>query len=523
MLRIAVACPAGLVAAWQQRCIDILFSAGFAVWVASIETDGGRLSPPAPPLFDIRALRAAPLDTREHAPQRLSLADPPRDAPVEVDVLLTFDARTRSFPAVKASRGTWYFSFGGADDAPPCFRECLAGDAVTEIALLQRAPDGSETVLRRGAVAVMPTSLHTTVERTLDEASSWPALACSAIAKGASIGSERAPLQPAPAARPPSVGNAFALSLIVFGRRIARIVDLFSADKWNVGVVRSPIERFLHTGSAGWPDVEWLPEPHALDYLADPFGAAEGTKRWALVERFDAAASRGTIEAFEFGADGWRGSPVPAMSGVEHMSYPFLLQHEDQWYCIPESFGGGVSLYRALELPARWERVANLVQADAVDATILRHDGRWWLFYTDLAEPRHHRLSAFYADDLRGPYVPHPLNPVKSDPRSAGCAGTPFVVDGVLYRPAQDCSRSYGGAITINRIVELTPLAFREEPAATLSPNPRYPAGVHTLSACGDATLVDGKRRALTFRRVLWRLTGPLRRLTRQPRFDRQP
>ena len=43
------------------------------------------------------------------------------------------------------------------------------------------------------------------------------------------------------------------------------------------------------------------------------------------------------------------------------------------------------------------------------------------------------------------------LAAVKTDVRSARPAGTPFVYQGELYRPAQDCSRTYGGSIVIHR------------------------------------------------------------------------
>jgi hypothetical protein len=65
-----------------------------------------------------------------------------------------------------------------------------------------------------------------------------------------------------------------------------------------------------------------------------------------------------------------------------------------------------------------------------------------------------------------------------------------------LIRPAQDCSRSYGSAITLNRIVALTPTEFREETVARIDPDPDgpYPHGIHTLSFVGESMLVDGKR-----------------------------
>jgi hypothetical protein len=62
----------------------------------------------------------------------------------------------------------------------------------------------------------------------------------------------------------------------------------------------------------------------------------------------------------------------------------------------------------------------------------------------------------------------------------------------------------------INRILRLTPEEFQEEAAAVLRPDPDgpYPDGVHTLSAAGSLTLIDGNRFAFNaagFRHVLKR------------------
>jgi hypothetical protein len=132
-----------------------------------------------------------------------------------------------------------------------------------------------------------------------------------------------------------------------------------------------------------------------------------------------------------------------------------------------------------------------------VDATVFRHDGRWWLLGSvhDGADANS-RLDAWYADALRGPWTPHPLNPLKCDVRSSRSAGTPFTVDGCLYRPAQDCAHTYGGAVSINRIDELTPSRFVERTVTRIAPDPDgpYPAGLHTICAAGPRTIIDGKR-----------------------------
>jgi hypothetical protein len=132
----------------------------------------------------------------------------------------------------------------------------------------------------------------------------------------------------------------------------------------------------------------------------------------------------------------------------------------------------------------------------AVDPTIVQHDGRWWLFCTHRDVENQTELHLFHADDWRGPWQCHPLNPVKSDARSSRPAGAAFVLGNALYRPAQDCSHRYGGAIAINRIIEMTTTRFREERVLTLHPSPAwpFPDGLHTLNALEDVVVIDALR-----------------------------
>jgi hypothetical protein len=180
------------------------------------------------------------------------------------------------------------------------------------------------------------------------------------------------------------------------------------------------------------------------------------------------------------------------------MSYPFLLRHGGDVYCIPETGQAReIAHYRARHCPDDWERAATLI-ADfpAIDSTVFQHDGRWWLFCTDGESGPQTTLHAWHAAHLLGPWTPHAQNPLKTDARTARPAGTPFEHRGQLYRPAQDCTHGYGGAVVINRVLRLTPTEFAEAAAARVEPDPQgpYPEGLHTVSAAGDVTLVDGKR-----------------------------
>jgi hypothetical protein len=181
--------------------------------------------------------------------------------------------------------------------------------------------------------------------------------------------------------------------------------------------------------------------------------------------------------------------------------------------CVPEtSDAQEICLYASERFPDRWVKIATLVTGVAiVDATLFHHGEHWWLAGSEVAAfGANCELHLWYAQDLMGAWRAHPGNPVKVDIRSARPAGTPFVQDGVLYRPAQDCSRTYGARVIINRIFTLTPWDFREEAFVPVDPDRAgpYPSGLHTLSQVGEATLIDGKRFIFVpaeFRRVLWK------------------
>jgi hypothetical protein len=72
-----------------------------------------------------------------------------------------------------------------------------------------------------------------------------------------------------------------------------------------------------------------------------------------------------------------------------------------------------------------------------------------------------------------------------------------FRVGGELYRPSQNCSESYGGSVTLNRVRILSPTAFAEEYVLTVPPiaNSRYPLGLHTIAFADGFVVIDGKTR----------------------------
>jgi hypothetical protein len=292
-------------------------------------------------------------------------------------------------------------------------------------------------------------------------------------------------------------------------------------DHWNVGIIERPIAEFIKPGRER-PQIKWLPALGRGQFVADPFGWVRDGRLTIFCEYLDYSDGIGTIAAIQPDTSVGAGAQLPRVP-VEigptppvHLSYPSVFEHEGQLMCIPETQGAReVALYALQRYPDKWAKVATLLDNIAiVDATLFRHDGRWWM-----AGASDHggvaslgtELYLWYADEITGPWTAHPSNPVKTDVGSARPAGTLFLSDGVLYRPAQDSSKTYGSRVVINRVVTLTTTAFREEPAAFVEPDPNgpYPDGLHTLTAVGGVTLVDGKRLELApaeFLRILGRM-----------------
>lgn len=110
----------------------------------------------------------------------------------------------------------------------------------------------------------------------------------------------------------------------------------------------------------------------------------------------------------------------------------------------------------------------------------------------------------YFSDRLEDWWTPHPRNPVVSDARCARPAGRPFVHDGRLIRPSQDCTGRYGRRVVFNAVEQLTTDDYRERPVGALGPEwaPLANLAAHTYTFDGDWEATDGLR---TFRRRLTR------------------
>jgi hypothetical protein len=502
-LRVAV-CTDGPFVLWQRRCVEGLAGVPGVSLDLWVQIPPDRRPRPAGEASGARAAVPAPDALRALQPGGRSILTSPGSKPVNsVDVLLDLSSQGIALPVAWASE-VWRYGYGQTlcrDPEPVTLVDYVRGPGVTWVALVSEPTGG---VVREGWLRSASWRVGTPLESMLLDPAEWPALAArERTTPGLAPRAE--PLDGSPGTTrwvsdPRGRHQRLAglprplLEVGAAGRRMLELAEGVTRHcEWNVGIVQAPIDAMLAAG--GEPAVTWLP-PRAGHYAADPFGLERDGVLHVLFEDFSRRRRRGSISHVSITRDGMVSDPECVLDPGVHTSYPFLVEHDGAIFMLPEtSAAGELVLFEAVDFPHRWRRAVTLLPGiPAVDASVIEHGGRWWMFAGIHGRGHNNNLCVWHAPDLTGPWTPHAANPVKTDARSARSGGTPFVSAGRLYRPSQDSSRRYGGRVVINRVDVLTPDAFAERPVRVVGPSQGspYPHGLHTISTAGDRTLIDG-------------------------------
>jgi hypothetical protein len=537
---VVVAGAADVLPRWHARCLEQLVDAGATVghlivmpdadvrwpfgspgrhgrlWAGCERLGGARvraLAPtPMPPV--VTAAPRSVVRTRDEATALWRLL-----AGTRIDLVLDLDGRTVAHggPPAGARLGLWRIESGDAAHAswPVALWEMAHGASTSHLRLVADGAAGT-SVLREGWLRTRRNYLRG-IDILLAEVGRWPveALRGDALGGPAAEPGEQRPHPRPPRPRSVTVPLLGRLPHIVGGLARHQVPSRLLGQMWNVGVVDRPIESFLEPGPPA--PVRWLPELGVPgEFRADPFGRQVDGTLTLLVERWHSGRGLGVVEQVTLSAGAEPVSRVTEIAPRCHASYPYLLEDAGTGYCVPETAQARrVSLWRTAGPGQPWEEVATLVDGvAALDPTVFRHDGRWWLLCTDGDRDGDAVLRGWWADALAGPWHLHALDPLKVDVRSSRPGGTPFTVGDRLYRPAQDCSARYGGRIVLNHVHTLTPSRFEEEVVAAVEPDPAgaYPRALHTLAAAGSVTLVDGNRMTRVGERVRHAVGGGVSR-----------
>ena len=262
--------------------------------------------------------------------------------------------------------------------------------------------------------------------------------------------------------------------------------DPFSSSLWRYIKIIPPKDRF-------WAD------PHII---------YKDNKYFIFIEECVYSLKNGHIAVIVMEDDGSYAPPKLVIRQKYHMSYPFVFEHENTFYMIPEtSANKTIELWEATEFPFKWAHKMNLMEGvEAFDTTLLYHKDKWWLFANmvanDGAGSDWDELFLFHAKDLFSKnWQPHILNPIVSDCKSSRPAGKIFKKNGTLYRPSQNCSLRYGYGFNLSEIREIDKDHYAEKLVSRVEPNwDKNIIGTHTFNRVNKLHVIDAlyKRRKKT-------------------------
>jgi len=266
-------------------------------------------------------------------------------------------------------------------------------------------------------------------------------------------------------------------------------------DHWQVGYRLIDGPGVAETGSLDGAPFSILADDGKRFY-ADPFVVERNGRHYLFVEDLAYAKKKGVISASELGPDGRFSTPRPVIEEPYHLSYPQIIRDGDDIFMLPEGSGGReLVLYRATDFPYRWERDTVLLRdLQIADATLLVRDGRHWLIGTRRPElgSSSDTMVVYSAPSLRGPWTPHPQNPIVIDRSAARPGGALVARGGRMALPVQDGALSYGGGLGLVDLVRLDDEAVAWGPVRPIRTGSAWARqGIHTLNRAGRLEVVD--------------------------------
>jgi len=276
-----------------------------------------------------------------------------------------------------------------------------------------------------------------------------------------------------------------------------RIRDKLQVEQWQIGYKSGN----HHASECKVRDYLELKPPENTIW-ADPHLLVENNQTHVFFEELDITENHGRIAWSILTPEGFEQPPQTVLAEDHHLSYPFVLKHQNEFYMLPETAAQrNISLYKATRFPDQWQRLGDVMtDINAADSSLFQHDGLWWLFTNTMtlrSVDERDQLMLYYSDDfLSGNWHPHPLNPVVTGVDRARMAGPIYEKNSELFRPNQYGAKRYGYGINISRILSLSKTDYKEVMISRLTPEKSEVwIGCHTALHTEKLTVVDRLRR----------------------------
>ena len=293
---------------------------------------------------------------------------------------------------------------------------------------------------------------------------------------------------------PSNLDVAYWLATTALKRAKRRLSRPAQSGPWRIALRKTHVPLYMDPSREALEEFKWLPgRPDG--FWADPFLIDRDGSSWLYFENFETLKNKATLSVARITDAGDLEDLRTALERDYHLSYPHVFAHAGEVFMIPESAQAGtVDLYRARHFPHDWVRECTLLNLRTVDSTVFEHEGRWYMFSSPITVAGAVPLTYLWsAPSLTGPWKLVTSQPLDTNPLRARSAGPIFSHDGVVWRPSQDCSTTYGDGLAFNKIESLQ-MAPRERESifieAAVLPGLSH---LHSYSRAGEWEAIDGR------------------------------
>ena len=290
------------------------------------------------------------------------------------------------------------------------------------------------------------------------------------------------------------------------------VLDLYRwlvQDRWGLGFIEEPLSDILNGQPyqihcvTGIPKDRWYADPFILDY--------DENQIELLVEEWKYKINKGRIARLTIDRKTYQLLRETIILELDtHLSFPFIQRKDGKIYVSPENGSAGEwNQYEYSVNSDKLTRIRTTVSEPLTDAISTSLLGEELIFSTHHPIANKSVLSVYNAQGVRITDVQFPKNVARG-------AGDWFIFEDRVFRPAQDCSVSYGGSVIIQEVKRTGKSSFEFNDVIRLeSNNPKYCRGLHTFNHYKDLTVVDvyGYRK-----RHLGKMTDSLLRLIKRLR-----
>lgn len=251
-------------------------------------------------------------------------------------------------------------------------------------------------------------------------------------------------------------------------------------SNWNIGFAEITPDELISQKKL--PKIKWVKHPYRDRFFADPFILDVNDSVISVLVEELIFGHKGTIIQLDIDRKTFRLlNRTEILRKDTHLSYPLIIKKQDTVYVYPENGESGSHseyIYNKDNHVLVYSK--EICGEPLTDATPLTFEGNNYLFSTRMPDSLKDAHLYIHDRELEK-YVITDESPVVKESKNARMGGNFFESKGETYRPAQNCSKRYGGSLGIYKVESINP--FKEKKCFELMPSSwRYNLGIHTLN-----------------------------------------